>query len=819
MSASVIIYELLDRISGEEGFLWQYDYGQKMRFIGIDLPASYTVHFANSSRGASVPSIGDETGVRIPDQVLLSGKPVFFYLFLHNSEDDGQTAYANIINVHPRANMPTIDPPTPEQQSILDELMAALNAGIDHVDNIAENVPQIVDDEIAAAKARGDFKGDPGAVFTPEMHDGVMTWSNDGGLPNPEPTNFNVELGLDNFATKQELSGKVDNGKIGQPNGVAALDETGHVPSELLPSYVDDIIEYPSLSQFPNPGESGKIYISTSNNHQYRWTGSQYIDMTSSDLSTKADKRDTVLETTLSRGRADYGETGTGSIAFGTSARASGDYSVATGATVDATGDCSHAEGSYTVASGSKAHAEGTMTYATNEATHAEGDHATASGYIAHAEGYYTLASGDESHAEGNNTQAQGIHAHAEGNYTKARGNDTHAENSFTEANGNCSHSEGYFTIANGSYSHVGGMRNIPDSYDNTNWPEWVQGEHCVPGDKRKHTEVVDGQTVVNGFICITENTDSEWNSTHWEDQYGRMNYAVIIGNGGNNCSNAYTLDWDGNEEIAGKFIGHGMKFGAYAFPTGTNSIAVSNGATASGENSIAISGGATASGYDAIAVGGGATASGHAAVAIGAGVTASGNCSHAYGSGTTASGSDSVACGGGSQANGSYSFASGEYSVANGTATHTFGMFNIPDVAPDYDGWNEWIAGTPYSVGANVYRDITTTYHDDDREWSTTRTHYYTCKEANTDQVFDESKWDETYYGRSDKVEIVGGGLDTEHQANIRALDWHGNEFLSGDIYVRCNPDGTGGTKLEPIVYTTLADAQEIINGYGVSA
>lgn len=132
MSASVIAYELLDRVAGENNFLWQYDYGQKMRLTGVDLPMSYTVHFSNSSRGASIPSIGNASGVSIPDQVLLTGKPVYFWLFLHIGENDGQTAYANIINVRLRANLPEIDPPDPEQQSILDELMAALNAGILH---------------------------------------------------------------------------------------------------------------------------------------------------------------------------------------------------------------------------------------------------------------------------------------------------------------------------------------------------------------------------------------------------------------------------------------------------------------------------------------------------------------------------------------------------------------------------------------------------------------------------------------------------------------------------------------------------------------
>ena len=122
MPGNIISYELLDRISGEENFLWQNDYGQKMLITGIELPTSYEVHFANSSRGDSVPELGDSTGVLIPDTVLTSGKPVYFWLFLHVGEHDGQTVYGNMIKVKSRAALPTIDPPTPAQQSILDEL-------------------------------------------------------------------------------------------------------------------------------------------------------------------------------------------------------------------------------------------------------------------------------------------------------------------------------------------------------------------------------------------------------------------------------------------------------------------------------------------------------------------------------------------------------------------------------------------------------------------------------------------------------------------------------------------------------------------------
>lgn len=55
----------------------------------------------------------------------------------------------------------------------------------------------------------------------------------------------------------------------------------GKVPSDQLPSYVDDVIEFPSFQEFPGIGESGKIYIDTSTNSCYRWTGSTYVEIPS----------------------------------------------------------------------------------------------------------------------------------------------------------------------------------------------------------------------------------------------------------------------------------------------------------------------------------------------------------------------------------------------------------------------------------------------------------------------------------------------------------------------------------------------------------
>lgn len=68
----------------------------------------------------------------------------------------------------------------------------------------------------------------------------------------------------------------------GAANGVAPLDESGHVPAANLPSYVDDVLEYATKSAFPATGESGKIYIAADTNMTYRWSGTQYVEISSS---------------------------------------------------------------------------------------------------------------------------------------------------------------------------------------------------------------------------------------------------------------------------------------------------------------------------------------------------------------------------------------------------------------------------------------------------------------------------------------------------------------------------------------------------------
>lgn len=71
----------------------------------------------------------------------------------------------------------------------------------------------------------------------------------------------------------------IPNSKFGTALGVATLDATGKIPSVQLPSYVDDVMEFATEFAFPNPGETGKLYVDLSSNKLFRWTGTTYVNI------------------------------------------------------------------------------------------------------------------------------------------------------------------------------------------------------------------------------------------------------------------------------------------------------------------------------------------------------------------------------------------------------------------------------------------------------------------------------------------------------------------------------------------------------------
>ena len=174
----------------------------------------------------------------------------------------------------------------------------------------------------------GNIRGPKGTTFTPHLsQDKDLSFTNDGGLSNPETVSLMPDPatasadGLMSAADKAKLdgipadatnnagtiteirmngasvsaggvadlgtvitdvSGKLDASRVGTANGVAELDANGKVPSAQLPAYVDDVLEYASLSAFPESGETGKIYVAVDTNVTYRWGGSAYVVIGSS---------------------------------------------------------------------------------------------------------------------------------------------------------------------------------------------------------------------------------------------------------------------------------------------------------------------------------------------------------------------------------------------------------------------------------------------------------------------------------------------------------------------------------------------------------
>lgn len=281
---------------------------------------------------------------------------------------------------------------------------------------------------------------------------------------------------------------------------------------------------------------------------------------------------------------------GTYAVAEGNSTKASGEYgSHAEGASTVASGNGAHAEGLSTTASNYGAHAEGASTVASGYYSHAEGTQTRADGEGAHAEGYTTKAYGQGSHAEGANTQVTssataghaegantvvnavyghvegsgatvyGKYAHAEGSGTSASGEASHAEGAGTYANGAQSHAEGGGTHADGAQSHAEGAATSASGHQSH-----AEGSNTSASGLNSHAE--GSYTIANH---LAQHVFGEYNiaDDSTATTSNRGNYVEIVGNGSSSTrSNARTLDWSGNEVLAGK-----LTVGA----VGTNSMDV----------------------------------------------------------------------------------------------------------------------------------------------------------------------------------------------------------------------------------------------------
>lgn len=125
------------------------DYGLYLQIEGVELPQTYEVDFSNSeSSGTSVTMIGNSDGVLIPRQFIDSGKDVFAFLY-HVGEDFGRTVYKFRIPNKVRPDR-TNEEPTPEEQSVIDQAISALNEAV------AQTAQDVIDADASAQSASAD---------------------------------------------------------------------------------------------------------------------------------------------------------------------------------------------------------------------------------------------------------------------------------------------------------------------------------------------------------------------------------------------------------------------------------------------------------------------------------------------------------------------------------------------------------------------------------------------------------------------------------------------------------------------------------------
>lgn len=235
---------------------------------------------------------------------------------------------------------------------------------------------------------------------------------------------------------------------------------------------------------------------------------------------------------------------------------------------------------------------------------------------------------------------------------------------------------------------------------------------------------------VVSGFVASYQGTANA----------GR---ALVVGEDGkvvpsDAVSDELAKKMDANNPVAAGSFSMNRKEGT---AVGDNSHAEGKNTTASGVASHAEGYDTTASQYYAHAEGTRATASGWASHAEGQDTTASGNYSHAEGTNTTASGFAS-------HTEGSYTTASDDDCHAEGFKTTSSGKYSHSEgVETIAQGWSQHVHGK------------------------------YNIPDSN-----------DVY------ANIVGNGESDTQRSNAHTLDWDGNAWYAGDVYV----GSTSGTNMD---------------------
>lgn len=151
---------------------YMYDKGQILQITGLQLPEYFEVHFSNTENGTAKKAIGHNNFVNIYNEYFETGKPIYCYIQLSEGHGDRKTVYKVIIPIIKRSR-PTDEEPTPEQKSLIEEALEALDtaeAKADHYADLLENTTAVA------------VTLEPGRLATASYENGLFTFGIPRGL-------------------------------------------------------------------------------------------------------------------------------------------------------------------------------------------------------------------------------------------------------------------------------------------------------------------------------------------------------------------------------------------------------------------------------------------------------------------------------------------------------------------------------------------------------------------------------------------------------------------------------------------------------------
>lgn len=140
--------------------LYQYDYEQQLQINGLALPEVFQADFCNAGDASTVSVLGENDVVDIPAQFIADGRDILAYVFYYDEATGGKTRAEITITVMARPER-TDEQPTPEQESIIDQAIDALNEGVERAENAADNAEGYAGD---AETAKNDAEAAKEAV-------------------------------------------------------------------------------------------------------------------------------------------------------------------------------------------------------------------------------------------------------------------------------------------------------------------------------------------------------------------------------------------------------------------------------------------------------------------------------------------------------------------------------------------------------------------------------------------------------------------------------------------------------------------------------